>query len=46
MKESTFITLCNAQYIEPQIALENNDLCDALRDNDDVEVQRILIEEF
>jgi len=46
MIQSNFIALCNEYYIEPSIALENDDLVDALQNRDDAEVQRILLEEF
>ena len=46
MTQSNFIALCNEYYIEPSIALENDDLVDALQNRDDAEVQRILLEEF
>ena len=46
MTQSKFIVLCNEYYIDPSLALENDDLVEALQNRDDVEVQRILLEEF
>ena len=46
MTQSNFIALCNEYYINPSLALENDNLVDALQNKDDVEVQRILLEEF
>ena len=46
MTQSNFIALCNEYYIDPSLALENDDLVEALQNRDDVEVQRILLEEF
>ena len=46
MTQSNFIALCNEYYIDPSLALENEDLVEALQNRDDAEVQRILLEEF
>ena len=46
MTQSNFIALCNEYYIDPPLALENDNLVDALQNRDDAEVQRILLEEF
>jgi hypothetical protein len=46
MTQFNFIALCNEYYINPSLALENDNLVDALQNKDDVEVQRILLEEF
>ena len=46
MTESQFITECVKRTIDPQIAIENEELCEALRDRDDDEIIRILNEEF
>jgi hypothetical protein len=46
MTQSQFTFECAERTIDPQIALENEELCDALRDRDDAEVIRILNEEF
>ena len=46
MNKSNFIALCGTYYIDPAIALDNEELCEALRANDNDEVERILIEEF
>jgi hypothetical protein len=46
MSKQEFIILCVKYTVEPSIALENPDLCDALRSRDEEEVERILSEEF
>jgi len=46
MTQSQFTLECVERTIDPQIALENEELCDALRDRNDAEVIRILNEEF
>lgn len=46
MTESQFITECVKRTVDPQIAIENEELCEALRDRDDDEIIRILNEEF
>jgi hypothetical protein len=46
MSKQDFIILCVKYTVEPSIALENPDLCDALRAKDEEEVERILCEEF
>ena len=46
MTQSNFMALCNKYYIDMSLALENDDLVDALQNRDDAEVQRILLEEF
>jgi hypothetical protein len=46
MSKLNFISLCGNYYIDPAIALENEELCEALRASDDDEVERILREEF
>ena len=46
MTQTAFILLCNEHYICPSIALENDDLVTALKNTDDAEVERILLEEF
>jgi len=46
MNKSNFIALCGTYYIDPAIALDNEELCEALRASDNDEVERILIEEF
>lgn len=44
MKE--FVALCEQHTIDPRIALENENLVEALEARDDDEVKRILKEEF
>ncbi len=46
MTKSNFIALCNEYYLDPSLALENDDLVEALQNRNDAEVQRILLEEF
>jgi hypothetical protein len=46
MTEPQFITECAKRTIDPQIAIENEELCEALRDRNDAEAIRILNEEF
>ena len=46
MTQSNFIALCNEYYLDPSLALENDDLVEALQNRNDAEVQRILLEEF
>ena len=45
-KRMEFIALCEKYLIAPGIAVENNNLLDALSKNDMAEVERILKEEF
>lgn len=46
MTQSHFYALCAEYYIEPSIALENDDVILALKNQDDAEVERILTDEF
>ena len=46
MSKSNFISLCGNYCIDPAVALENEELCEALRASDDDEVERILWKEF
>ena len=46
MSKMNFVNLCEQHGIAPDIALENEALCDALRARDDKEAVRILIEDF
>jgi hypothetical protein len=46
MTQNQFLTLCNEHHILPDIALENDDLVQALRERDDDKVQRIIANEF
>lgn len=46
MTQSEFLMHCVSHSIYPGIALENTDLVEALENRDDVEVIRILEEEF
>ena len=46
MTQTQFYTLCTDNLINPSIALENEELVDALQNKDDKEVERIILEEF
>jgi len=46
MTQTDFLTLCLEHNLSPDVALENDDLVQALKERDDVEVQRIIEEEF
>lgn len=46
MTQNQFLTLCNEHCIDPDIALDNDDLCQALKDRDDDKVIEIIINEF
>jgi hypothetical protein len=41
-----FIALCESVGVDPQIALENENLREALRNKDDARIAEILKEEF
>lgn len=46
MTQAKFIELCEAHAIAPSVALESDDLREALAARDDATVERILNEEF
>lgn len=47
MKESTFVILCNSLLIHPNIALENEEIRQALRDRQTTEqIKQVLINNF
>ena len=47
MRESTFILLCNSLLIHPDIALENEEIKQALRDRQTNEqIKQLLINNF
>lgn len=46
MTQNDFLTLCNEHHISPEIALENDDLVQALRERDDEKVHNIITNEF
>ena len=46
MTQNQFNTLCNEHGIAPSIALENEELIEALRERDDERVIQIITEEF
>jgi len=46
MTQNQFAALCTEHCIAPEIALENDDIVEALKARDDAEIVRILSEEF
>tara|TARA_R100000951_G_scaffold16512_3_gene13019 strand:+ start:3160 stop:3300 length:141 start_codon:yes stop_codon:yes gene_type:complete len=46
MTKSQFLQLCHDIAVDPDIALENDNLRDALQSKDDKRVVEILVEEF
>lgn len=46
MTKNQFMELCAAACIDPAIALENSDVCDAIRAGDVERVQYLLINQF
>jgi hypothetical protein len=46
MTHAQFIILCEKYLVEPSIALESEEIREALADRNDEEVERILKEEF
>jgi hypothetical protein len=46
MSKSEFIELCGFYSIDPEVALESEELCEALRSRDEAEAQLILREDF
>jgi hypothetical protein len=46
MTQNQFNTLCNEHGIAPSIALENEELIEALRERDDERVIQIITKEF
>lgn len=46
MTKNEFAALCAEHTIDPAVALENENIVEALRNKDDAEVKRILKEEF
>jgi hypothetical protein len=46
MTQTDFLTLCLQYNLTPDLALENDELVQALRERDDAEVQRIIEQEF
>ena len=46
MTQTEFQILCGEYLIEPNMALENENICDALRQRDAEQVKRILETEF
>lgn len=46
MTQTDFLTLCLEHNLSPDVALENDDLVQALKQRDDAEVQRIIEKEF
>ena len=46
MTQTDFLTLCLEHNLNPDIALENDELVQALRERNDAEVNRIIEQEF
>ena len=46
MSRNEFLVLCSAYSIDPDMALENDNIVEALRDRDDLRVETILESEF
>lgn len=46
MTRTEFICLCNSNYISPDIALENDDVCAALRARDDETLISLIKNQF
>lgn len=46
MTQTEFLTLCLKHNLTPELALENDEVVQALRERDDAEVQRIIEQEF
>jgi len=46
MTQNQFNSLCNEHCVDPSLALENDELVDALRERDDDRVVEILTKEF
>jgi hypothetical protein len=46
MTQIDFLTLCLQHNLTPELALENDELVQALRERDDAEVCRIIENEF
>lgn len=46
MTQTDFYILCTDNLIDPSIVLENEELVEALKNKDDKEVERIILEEF
>jgi hypothetical protein len=46
MKKTTFLIICNEFSIDPDIAMENDNVKDAVIFNDEQQLRQILKEEF
>ena len=46
MSRNEFLVLCSAYNIDPDMALENDNVVEALRNRDDLRVETILESEF
>jgi hypothetical protein len=46
MRELEFVLLCNENLIYPAIALENENIVQALKNKDDKLVRKLILEEF
>ena len=46
MTKTDFLILCGEYLIDPSLALENDDICEALRQGDDVKVEALIENQF
>jgi hypothetical protein len=46
MTQNQFALLCSEHCISPDVALENDDIVEALKNRDDELVQQLLVNEF
>ena len=46
MTQNEFLWLCNRNKIDPNVALENDDLRNALQARDDAKVEKIFREQY
>ena len=46
MTKNQFLWLCNRNTVDPNVALANDDLRNALQSRDDAKVEKIFREEF
>ena len=46
MTKTEFLILCGEYLIEPSLALENDEICEALRQGDDVKIETLMQSQF
>ncbi len=46
MTKTDFLILCGEYLIDPSLALENDEICEALRQGDDVKVEALIESQF